>query len=331
MATPRQLVIVFNGRHIEVDASVAGRRGGLRACAREAELAWGLHPKSYSFFDTNRKVDSQQALQNALSVCFDGTCVLEVRQHPEWQALNMAMKTFESKVLAKVDAALIGMREDLECTDAKVCKSLTPMVRCMALELIGMREAIEETSAKLCTGIAPMVQHLALEQIDLRTRLNDINVEEKIEAVSVPAKSSHDVSKCHVCAPQLVVYPVLEPEMTRHDSTESVNCKTSIETFESEDLEDLNRRLCEDFASRLRDMEEADEFLFKELQAMCDSAKAAQKDIMELQAEVQGLQQKQASSKEESITRDKKTTNDRLADRRADTGDSSWQACEWWT
>lgn len=270
-----RVVLIYDGRHLECDASVANRRGGLRALQREAELAWGLHPNSYTMFDALGKVDSQEALQRTLQGSNDGgPCVLDVREHFEWKAFRMSMATFESKIIAKVDNALTQLREDIGQMGTAVNGTVAPMLRCMSLEMVEMRTRIEQAEMVLCQSIYPMMQELANEQIDLRARCAGL------------CDSIAPLVKC-VALEQLELRDLVANNGSRNNHLN--NHVTTAHGDVDEDVDNLQEKLGNDVSHRISHLEQADEFLFHEFQELQQSAKAAQLDLREVRQEVKGL------------------------------------------
>jgi len=179
------VALVFGNDWMEVDASLAERRGGLRAFAREAEIKWGLQQGTFGFVGSSGKVDSVSSLQRELSAASSGVCKIDVQEQPEAKMrreMHAAVKASEDRMMAKLEASICGVRQDLQYVDNKVSAlapmmqcigalapivrsvdtkvaALAPMVQCMALEQVGLR------------GLTPMVQCMAMEQIDLRNKI----------------------------------------------------------------------------------------------------------------------------------------------------------------
>lgn len=172
MDEPR-VFLVFNGAWLEVDASLAARRGGLRAIAREAQSKWDLQPNLYEFRHANDKVDSPATLQRALEGARNGVCRLEINEHVEgkmMRTMHDEMKKLEERVMAKMEGMLTDVRKENEWTGNRLAHVVAPMVQCLATEQIELRN-------KLCGSIAPMVQCLATEQIELRNKVGDLTAE----------------------------------------------------------------------------------------------------------------------------------------------------------
>jgi len=263
------VVLIYDGRQLELDASVANRRGGLRALQLEAELAWGLHPKSYTIFDAVGKVDSQEALRHTLQGSKDGgSCVLDIREHSEWKALRMSMATFENKILAKVDNALAHVREDMNQMGAAVNGTVAPMLKCMSLEMVEVRSRIEQAEKVLSQSIAPMMQQIAHEQIDLRARCAGF---------------------CDGFAPLVPLVKCVALEQLELKSSHSNNHVAAARGQADADVHNLQEKLGNDVSHRICHLEQADEFLFHELQELQNSAKAAQLDLREVKEDVKGL------------------------------------------
>mmetsp|Transcript_48791 Transcript_48791/g.139583 ORF Transcript_48791/g.139583 Transcript_48791/m.139583 type:complete len:396 (+) Transcript_48791:65-1252(+) len=288
MPAAERVLLVFGSRQVAVDASLACRRAGLRAFEREAEAAWGLHPKSYALFGACGKVETPEALQRTLEAAADGDCALEVREHPEWKAMRAAVQTIEERVMAKVDQALAGLREEIRHTDANLCNGIAPVVQNIAMEQIDLRGKLATL-----TAIAPMVQCLALDQMDVKAKLTDLEAKKPAPAAAVR----------EIAAPQLVVYPVLTPASMTSEASRAVssNAQSAVEDKGSDalkELEDIERQLRQDFEGRFKAVEQADEFLYSELQAVRDDVQGARDGLKDLRADVCGLEQKQATAME---------------------------------
>lgn len=234
----------------------------------------------------------------------DGNCALEVRELPEWKAVNMAMRAFEDKILAKVDAALAEVREDLLETDTKVCGALAPMVERLALEQMDMRRASD------C--IRPMLECIAMDHIDMRAKIaghgaeeSEDEAEETLSGVVPPAATPADPAKQDIIAPQLIVYPVMTPGTAVEgpsDAAISEACnRIRDESMEEakKDIEELEKRLREDMSNRLKAVEQADEYLFSEMRVVGDIVKLTHEDVKQLQTDVQEIERKQADQEEQ--------------------------------
>jgi hypothetical protein len=150
-AAPR-MFIVFNGAWLEAEASLAGRRGGLRILAREAETKWNLQPNLYEFRHTSGKVDSQASLQSALEAVRNGVCKLEIAESSEgrmMRTMHTEMKLLEDRVMAKVEAVLMDVRKETEWNNARLSGSIAPIVQCLATEQIEFRNKLGHLSTKV--------------------------------------------------------------------------------------------------------------------------------------------------------------------------------------
>ncbi|CAK0798870.1 unnamed protein product [Prorocentrum cordatum] len=103
------------------------------------------------------------------------------------QALDDAMQALESRVLAKVSAALAELDERISKTDAKVDGPLATMLNAVAEEHIDLKARLDGTSAsllqalaldqmelkaKLDQSVAPLLHSLALDQMELKAKLD---------------------------------------------------------------------------------------------------------------------------------------------------------------
>jgi hypothetical protein len=197
------VALVFGNDCIEVDASLAGRRGGLRAFAREAESRWDLKSNTFSFVGALGKVDSMHALQSEMMASSNGLCKIEVHENAEakmMRKVHAAVKASEDRILAKLEDSIGNLRKDLEQTDRKVSKVLAPMVQCLALEHMELHSKIGQVSAGACedklvvikedmnrlASLAPMVQCLALEQMELHSKMKQFaseDCEDELEVI----------------------------------------------------------------------------------------------------------------------------------------------------
>lgn len=170
LSTPR-MFLVFKGAWLEVDASLATRRGGIRALAREAEGKWNVQPNLYEFqHDATGKVDSSPTLQNAMEGTPNGVCRLEVIERPEgamMRTMQTQMQRLEERVMAKVEAMVADVRKESEWSSSRISSCMAPIVQCIATEQIELRNKV--------ACIAPMVQCLAMEQIEQRNTVGDIS------------------------------------------------------------------------------------------------------------------------------------------------------------
>jgi len=152
MSAASHVFLVFEGAWLEVEASLAERRGGLRAFAREAERKWDLEPTKYVLCHNSCKVDSPAMLQRALESACDGTCKLDIIESPEgrvMRSMRVEMKRLEDRVMAKVESALVDAQKQNECQTAKLSSSLAPIVQCMATEQIELRNKLGQLSAQV--------------------------------------------------------------------------------------------------------------------------------------------------------------------------------------
>jgi len=178
--------------------------------------------------------------------------------------------------MAKVDAALAGLRGGLASAEERLDRGLAPMVQALALEQMDLRSSVEALR-----GLPPLVQSLAMEQLGARETL--AATRETPEAVQ-PAQPAQPVA---IAAPQLLV--LCTPPSNQSEAEKECSEATSAAL---KDLQDLEKQLRQDFGGRLCAVEQADEYLFSELQSMLDCSKAAQKDVEQLRSDLQGLEQK---------------------------------------
>lgn len=159
-ATPR-MELLFGTRRVEVDASLAERRGGLRILAREAEQQLGLRAHTYGFYDSFGKVDTPAALQRVFDSARD-VCQLEIRESVEgkmMREMHTAMKSFEDKLLAKMEEQVASVRLDLESRVNRV-----------AAEQVSLRARVDEM---LDEALAVRTDTLAMEE-EVKERIDSL-------------------------------------------------------------------------------------------------------------------------------------------------------------
>lgn len=147
MTAPARIFLVFEGAWLEVDASVAQRRGCLRAFAREAEANWNLEPSSYEIQHESGKVDSLPALQRALEGACNGVCKLEIAERPEGRMMRIMrteMRKMEDRVMAKVEKMMGEARKENHWNETRLSGCIAPLVQCLASEQIAMREKVAQ-------------------------------------------------------------------------------------------------------------------------------------------------------------------------------------------
>jgi len=147
MTAPARIFLVFEGSWLEVDASLAQRRGCLRAFGREAETQWNLEPSSYEFQHESGKVDSLPALQRALDGARNGVCKLDIAERTEgkmMRTMRTEMQKMEDRVMAKVQAMLVEVRKENHWNETRLSGCIAPLVQCLASEQIEMREKIAQ-------------------------------------------------------------------------------------------------------------------------------------------------------------------------------------------
>lgn len=117
-------------------------------------------------------------------MCDQGGCG---RAAVSQQALDDAMQALESRVLARVGAALAELDERISKTDMKVNGPVAAMLHTMAQEQIDLKARLDASSAsllqalaldqmelkaKLDQSVAPLLHSLALDQMELRAGLD---------------------------------------------------------------------------------------------------------------------------------------------------------------
>lgn len=168
-----RVALVFGTEWLEVEAPLAERRGGLRALICEATAKWALKPNTFSLMGISGRVDSLSALQREMRAASSGVCKLEVQENSEakiMRQVHAAVKASEDRILARLEASIGILREDLGKTNKQVSGVLAPMVQCMSLEHM-------ELHKKVSGVLAPMVQCLALQQMDLHSQVGQVAAE----------------------------------------------------------------------------------------------------------------------------------------------------------
>jgi len=144
---------MFGDAKLETSAA-----GGMDELSR-VEIALGLQPQSYGFFDEYGRVEAP-ALQRALDTASTSPCKLDVREHPEWkrmrdmdeqiktlamhaQAFGPSLQAMEARILQKVDAELSDIRQGMAFVDTKVNSTVSSFLQSMALEHLDLRAQIE--------------------------------------------------------------------------------------------------------------------------------------------------------------------------------------------
>jgi len=186
--------------------------------------------------------------------------------------------------MAKVEEALAGLHTGLAKAEERLDRGLAPLVQSLALEQIDIRASVEALR-----GLPPLVQSLTMEQLEVR---------EKLAERREPAQAAAPAARpAPIAAPQLVVCPVLCTPAAGEKEVEGEHLKAASAAVK--DLEDLERQLRQDLGKRLGAVEQADEYLFSELQAMRDCTKGMERDVKQLRADLQqGLEQKPGEREE---------------------------------
>jgi len=272
-----RVLLVYDGQQLEFDASLAERRGGLQALQREAELAWGLQPASYTMSDVLGKVDSQEALLRSIRGSTDGgPCVLDVLEHSEWKAFRLSMATFESKIMAKVDSTLAQMQEDMKQLGIAVNGTVAPMLKCMSVEMVEIRTRIDQAETVLCQNICPMMQQIAHAQIDSRAACADLQgIVPLVQCLALEQLELRNLASSNFSS-------------KNHSKNHAATAATAHEEVDA-DADKLQEKLGNDVSHRLSCLERADQLLLHEFHELQNSAKAAEVDLREVREEVKGL------------------------------------------
>jgi len=198
----------------------AGDCEDFEALNAKVGVKFSLHPGSFSIFGGFGKVDGAEALQRAIDMAGGGLCILEVREAPEWQKIRemearinvlvarcpmvdsalmsveerssrrfeklaAAVQAVDEQAMLRAELARAEVRHGLETMDAKVSRSIAPLLQCVALEQMELKGKLdslgssllfEETNAKINCGIAPMLQAMALQQMELKSQLDSLQL-----------------------------------------------------------------------------------------------------------------------------------------------------------
>jgi chaperonin cofactor prefoldin len=167
------------------------------ALVAKVEDKFGLPPDSFGIFDDFGKVTNTTALVRAIGTSTDAPCIFQVREKPVWRKLREMEEKIETLV-ARCPVAdnimktieerssnrFTKLRSALQDLDAKVNRSIAPLLQSMALQQMDAKEAkhegshasppFEEMDAKV-GSIAALLQSMALQQIDLKTKLDSLS------------------------------------------------------------------------------------------------------------------------------------------------------------
>lgn len=141
------VVLSFGGASHCVDSALAttGRRGALRAFAREAEQHFGLVPGKYSFVGMQGKIDSIERLEEELQESANGVCQLEICEREDgkmMRQMSAAMKALEERMEKKMEDALAGMRKEVDSNfrfTANEMQDLTTKMDALSEEALAAR------------------------------------------------------------------------------------------------------------------------------------------------------------------------------------------------
>jgi hypothetical protein len=174
------VLLLYNNAFLEVDSSLARRRGGLRTLAREAEMTWDLEQGSYDLLFGSDKMASALDLQRALEATESGVCKLQVVERPEgkmMRKMRAEMKLLEHRLTKKMEDSLVDVHRTVAQHESKLDGVIAPMIQSIALEHIDLHRTVALHESKLDGTIAPMVQSIAVEHIDLRNKLEQLSGE----------------------------------------------------------------------------------------------------------------------------------------------------------
>jgi len=283
-ASATRVALFFAGERVEVDATLASRRGGLRAYAREAEARFGLLANTFGFAVSDNKVDSPAALESALESCSGGLLVLEVRERAEARTMRNAAKVLEDRLMLRVEQALAGMQKQIDHTDMKVTKSLSPMVRNLANEQIDIRVKLEEMNTEAFESRSDILQSLD----ELEQKLNAMN-EEALEC-RLDSITSFDAMEQKLQDVARGLLPSSQPVVALPEISEAA-------TGALKELEDICLQASKEAALEAASQIQSEATRARELdllltqQAEAELESLEQMSLESLQAEVKGLHQ----------------------------------------
>mmetsp|Transcript_17396 Transcript_17396/g.32785 ORF Transcript_17396/g.32785 Transcript_17396/m.32785 type:complete len:343 (+) Transcript_17396:52-1080(+) len=256
---------------------MAGPQGTLNAshfdmmCARGRETESDMASQVYGFCDAQGEFHA-----------FEG---------PEGRRIVMAMKALEEKILTKVERSFVGMRRDLEQTNAKLCMEVIPAVQKLGTEVITNANDLEQTNAKLCMEVIPAVQKLGKEVIS-----NERYLCSKVDELSMEAFESRSDLLAQI------------DEISREALESRADLLASVEEIEarmkntSPAMESLEVKM-NDGSAAIQDLENLEMQLDKDIaQANHELDSAQQEDLRNLQAEVCALDQNCEAKEEKKHT-----------------------------
>lgn len=171
--------LTFGNTRVEVSAEALP--ADFEALGAEVEAKFGLHPGSFSIFDDVGKVDDVVALQRAMDMAVDGSCVLEVREAPEWQKIR-EMETKINMLVSRcpmVDNALMSIEERSAKRFVKLASAVQAVdeqaVLRAELTRAELRQEFEDLDKKVSRSIAPLLQCVTLEQMELKAKLDSLD------------------------------------------------------------------------------------------------------------------------------------------------------------
>jgi hypothetical protein len=118
---------------------------------------------------------------------------IEESSSKRFEKLASAVQAVDEQSMLRSQLATAELRHGLEEFDAKVSKSIAPLLQCVTLEQMELKAKLdsldaslssEDMSAKVNCGIAPMLQSMALQQMDFKCQLDSLRL---------------DSSSCHTC------------------------------------------------------------------------------------------------------------------------------------
>jgi hypothetical protein len=178
------VLLHFNNAYLEVDSSLARRRGGLRTLAREAETKWDLEPGSYDLLHAAQKMDSALDLQRALEATESGICKLEVVERPEGKMMRKVradMALMEKRLMAKVEDSLLELRSKVADHSSKLDGAIAPMVQSIAMDHIDLRNTLAQLSSEVAGKIAQVEAEQLQTFASASSRHDDCNVLKQLE------------------------------------------------------------------------------------------------------------------------------------------------------
>jgi len=114
---------------------------------------------------------------------------IEERSSRRFDQLASAVQAVDEQAMLRAELARAELRQGLEELDAKVSRSIAPLLQCVTLEQmelkakldsLGASLSFEEMNVKVNRGIAPMLQTMALQQMELKGQLDSLQLDSPV-------------------------------------------------------------------------------------------------------------------------------------------------------